>query len=307
MDRSNNLFSVLRVCAVAIALPIPLFGQEAGAPQQREADAAKTYRLAYDFRPGETVRWAVVHQATVRTTMQGTTQTARTRSESIKVWKVVRVSKDRTEIDLVHSVERVKMTNQLPNRAKVTYDSAKESRPPAGFETVANTIGVPLTEIRMTEYGKVLRRQEKRQQTPSRPDMPFAITLPEEPVAVGHVWSETYELSVPGRTGTPMKVKTRRRFKLESVKNSVATINVAYQVLTPINDPAVEAQLVQRLTKGTVKFDIDRGRILSQQLDVDKRVLGFSGPTSSIHHVMRRTERLLGNEEKVASKPSTQQ
>jgi len=306
MNRSHLRFTLRLICAAAATLATPLFGQAAG-PTRPDAGAAKTYRLAYQFHPGETIRWSVVHQATVRTTMQGTTQTARTRSESIKVWKVVGVSKDGTEIDLVHSVAQVKMTNQLPNRAKVTYDSTKDARPPAGFETVAKTIGVPLTEIRLTEYGKVLRRREKRQQTPSRPDMPLVITLPEEPVAVGHVWSETYKLSVPNRAGIPTKVKTRRRFELESVNNGIATIDVAYQVLTPINDPTIEAQLAQRLAKGTVKFDCDRGRIVFQQMDVDKRVLGFSGPTSSIHHVMRRTERLLGSEKKLASKPSTQQ
>jgi len=306
MDRSYSFCVARLVCMAAATLSAPFFGQAAG-PPQAEAGAAKTYRLAYQFHPGETIRWSVVHQATVRTTMQGTTQTARTRSESIKVWKVVGVSKDGTEFDLVHSVARVKMTNQLPNRAKVTYDSTKDARPPAGFETVAKTIGVPLTEVRMTEYGKVLLRQDKSKQAPSRPDMPLAITLPEEPVAVGHVWSETYKLSVPSHAGIPTQVKTRRRFELESVNNGVATIDVAYQVLTPINDPTVEAELAQRLAKGTVKFDCDRGRILFQQMDVDKRVLGFSGPTSSIHHVMRRTEHLLGSEKKLASKPSTQQ
>ncbi len=60
-----------------------------------------------------------------------------------------------------------------------------------------------------------------------------------------------------------------------------------------MNDPAIEAQLIQRLTKGWLKFDIERGRVVSQQLDMDRRVIGFSGAASSMHYLTRFTEELL--------------
>jgi hypothetical protein len=51
--------------------------------------------------------------------------------------------------------------------------------------------------------------------------------------------------------------------------------------------------------KGTVRFNVGRGRVESQLFEVDKRVLGFAGPTSSMHYVMRMEERFT--EAKLAS------
>jgi hypothetical protein len=54
-----------------------------------------------------------------------------------------------------------------------------------------------------------------------------------------------------------------------------------------------------------VKFDINAGRIVGQQMDIDKRILGFAGPTSSMQYIMRMEEKLLKKGEKVAAKPNT--
>jgi hypothetical protein len=54
--------------------------------------------------------------------------------------------------------------------------------------------------------------------------------------------------------------------------------------------------------KGTARFDIEKGRIDSQLFEVDKRVLGFAGPTSSMHYVMRMEEKFT--DEKLVARPS---
>ncbi len=96
-------------------------------------------------------------------------------------------------------------------------------------------------------------------------------------------------------------VKTRRHFTLKSVKNGVATIQATQQVLSPVDAP-IEAQLAQRMMKGTIRFDLRHGRILAQRMDVDRRILGFAGPASSMHYVMRMEERLA---DKSTTKPAT--
>ena len=63
--------------------------------------------------------------------------------------------------------------------------------------------------------------------------------------------------------------------------------------MTPIQDPGIEAQLLQYETVGKVRFDIDAGQILERQIDVDKSVVGFRGEASSIHYVGRSTEIVL--------------
>ena len=164
-------------------------------------------------------------------------------------------------------------------------------------------MGVPLTQVKMTPHGKVIKRVEKALQAGNRRDTPIAIPLPEEPVKIGAVWNEPHDVTVQLPGGKSRKVSTRRRFQLKSVKTGVATITVAYQVLTPINNAQIKAQLLQRLHKGVIRFDIDEGRVIAQRLDIDDRAIGFSGPASSTHYLMRFEERLLKPNERVAAKP----
>jgi hypothetical protein len=65
------------------------------------------------------------------------------------------------------------------------------------------------------------------------------------------------------------------------------------QLLTPVRNPKVRSQLIQRLTNGTVKFDIDAGRVISRQTDWDETVIGFEGPDSLMKYLARFTEELL--------------
>src|SRR5690606_13402432 len=126
--------------------------------------------------------------------------------------------------------------------------------------------------------------------------------LPENPVKIGDTWDDPREVKVKLQDGNSKTVKTRRHFKLKSVQSGVAVIEATYQILSPINEQ-IEAQLAQRMMEGEIRFDIDAGKVLSQAMDVDKRVLGFAGATSSMHYVMRMEEKLVEKPTEVARKP----
>ncbi len=286
-----KLFALLAV--VASFLPTCVIGAE--------QDARDKVTLAYKFKVGDTLRYSIDHRATVRSTIEGTTQKAITRSESVKVWKVIDVMPD-GEIEFMHMVDRLKMTNRLPDRAEMVYDSAKDEAPPPGFADAAAAVGVPLSVIRMSQRGDVIDRNVKHRQPAADTEAPVTLLLPEGPVAVGDTWNEPRAVPVQTADGAKREIQTRRHYELAKVANGIASIDVSYQVLSPV-DPAIEAQLIQRLLKGTAKFDIERGRILSQHMEVDERVLGFAGPTSSMHYVMKMDEDLLDDEKKVAAKP----
>ena len=132
-------------------------------------------------------------------------------------------------------------------------------------------------------------------------DAPIALRLPEQPVAIGETWDESFDVQVKLQKGGSKTLQTRRHHKLTEVKDGIATIEVTYQVLSPIDAP-IEVQIVQRLMSGEVKFDIAKGRIAGQQMDVDKRILGFAGPTSSVQYVMKMQEKLLKDVPKTTAK-----
>jgi hypothetical protein len=227
----------------------------------------------------------------VETSMQGTTQTAETRSSSIKLWKVNEASPDGV-VSFEHSVESLDMWQQTQGHQAVRYNSSTDTEVPDVYKDVAKQVGIPLTAVTMDRNGKILKRDEKFRQANVN-SMPMAVVLPGEPVAVGAVWTTPLEMEVRQQDRSITKVKGRYRYLLDKVSDGVAVIQVESQVLSLIHDPAIEAQLMQRLPSGTVRFDIEAGRIISQQMDLDKRVIGFSGPSSSMHCLTRLTEELL--------------
>jgi hypothetical protein len=265
-----------------------------------KATANSKYSLTYKFKAGEVIRWEVVHRAVVDTTIQGTNQTAETRSTSVKAWQVTDVTPDGT-VTLVHMVESIDMWQKMQGRQEVHYNSRTDDKVPPGYEEIAQAVGVPLTLVTLDAHGTVLKREEKHRQS-NASNMPLAIPLPAEPVPVGHTWSVPADVEVILHGGTSKKIQTRQKFVLEKVVGGLATIAMETQVLTPLNDPAIEAQLVQRFTNGTLRFDLENGRVVSQQLDLDRKVVGFSGTSSSMHYLTRFTEELLTDDSPVAYK-----
>jgi hypothetical protein len=267
-----------------------------------ETAAEEKHTLQYKFEMGEVLRYSVKHMTNIRTTIEGSTQEAESKSASIKAWKVTDVLPDDV-MEFIHVVEEVKMSNRVPNRAVTTYDSKTDKTPPPGFEQAARAVGVPLSLIRIKPSGEIVHREEKHPQPAASDDMPITLQLPDEPIGVGEQWDFTYDVAAERKSGAKLQVRTRRVCTLKSVKGDIATIGVDYQVLTPVSS-FVESQLIERLTKGTVRFDMKRGRLISQRFDADKRVLGFHGDASSMHFVSRLEERLLKPGERLARKTS---
>ncbi|RIK86179.1 MAG: hypothetical protein DCC67_03130 [Planctomycetota bacterium] len=273
------------LCALAFGLV------STAASADDTAEAPQKYLLQYKFAVGEILRYDVRHATDVRTTIDGTTEKSETRSDSVKAWKVTDVLPS-GEMEFMHVVEWVRMTNDSGNGAGRQYDSRKDAQPPRGFEQAARAVGVPLSLVRIAPDGEVVLRQEKHPQPKPSEDLPITLLLPKEPIAVGAKWSRSYEVPAKRKNGTTMQIQTRRVATLRSVTSGVATIDFEYQILTPV-EPYVRAALVERLAQGTVRFDVERGRILSQEQNVDKRVLGFASEASSMHFVSRLSERLL--------------
>lgn len=289
-----TLFSMLTL--------LPLGGIAAHASDDTSSQAeSEACLLQYKFSLGEVLRYGVTHSTDIRTTIEGTSQQAESKSESIKAWKVTDVLPN-GNLEFVHVVEVVRMANSVPNCAPAEYDSESDNTPPPGFEQAAHAVGVPLSVVRISPSGEVLQREEKHPQPASSDDLPITLRLSEHPIPIGEQWDDTYEVPAERKSGAKLKVRTRRVCTLKQVEGDIATIDVEYQILSPVS-AFIESQLVQRMTKGTVRFDIQRGRIVSQQLDVDRRVLGFAGATSSMHYLSRFEERLLKPGERLARKP----
>lgn len=255
----------------------------AGSVGAAEPEAAPAPRLRYSFAPGQRIAARVSHRALTETTVSGTTQTVETMTDSTKIWTVVDVDAE-GRATLEHSVDDVTMTSRTSDRGEVRWTSRGSEPPPPGYEGVRQSLGVPLTRLVVGRDGSVLDRRDLRPCPPSASgDLPV-VPLPEEAVAVGAEWSIPQEVVVEVPAGPRKAVRTRLRYTLQSFHDGVATIHVDTTVLTPVDDPRLEARLLERIWEGTIRFDADAGRVLSRRTGIDRRVVGFSGPESSLRY-----------------------
>ncbi|WP_164102374.1 hypothetical protein [Candidatus Laterigemmans baculatus] len=259
------------------------------------AAAEADYALQYKFRQGEQVRYRVVHMAKTKTRMGDTEETSQVRTVSVKVWDITEVN-DEGDTRFNHGVASVEMSQQAGDAEEIRWDSTSDDIPPVQFSQVAERLGRTLGSVLINSQGQVKERSEGSGGSSSLGMGDVTMPLPANRVKVGDNWAVPREVRARNEAGTQKIIKIRELYTLEKVQTGVATISVRSEPLTPIEDQAVKSQLVQQLSNGTIRFDIDAGRVLSRQLDWDETVVGFQGASSMMEYRARLTEELEASE-----------
>ena len=255
----------------------------------------------------------MTQQTRVDTTIGGSSNVAEVATISQKSWRVVEVDKDGA-VTFETQWDKIDMRQKMSGREEVRYNSETDKDPPAGYETTAASIGVPLSHLTISSNGKLLNREIKSDKAKPFMDgkatyqatQQLLVPLPNEPVFIGQPWSIPVDLTVKLESG-PRAIQARHRYKIDKVESGVATISCE-TILPPLNDPELRSQLIQQMGTTKIEFDIAKGKVLSQVTDVDERVIGFKGNESSIHFLSRFTETLLTGDAKktVAVQKTTQ-
>jgi len=248
--------------------------------------------LRYQLAANETLRYEVTHVAKTKTRIRGAEEAAQVHTVSEKVWKVEAVTED-GGMKFMHSVDAVEMMQKSGQADEIRWSSRSGEAAPILFQAVAEQMKQPIATVTINPRGQETERQQH-----SGTEMQFGmggltIAFPEEPVTVGSSWSVPREIKARGEAGEVKRIKARDTFTLEKVQTGVATLQVRTEILTPIEAASIKAQIVQQLSNGTIRFDVDAGRVLNKQLDWDETVVGFQGPNSLIEYRARVTETLL--------------
>jgi len=273
-----------------------------GAAGTGKSFANETYLLRYKLKAGEQVVTRVSHQSETQTMISGVSEDSSARTSSIKVWDVQSVD-DAGTMTFVYRIDWVEISQTIADETS-SYHSENDDQAPAVFQHVADSVSKPLATISIDPVGELVRR-DRDFNVPFLGIGEITVALPREAVAVGAQWQVARDLRLKLDSRKYKMIKVRELYCLERVSAGVATISIMTQPLTPIHDPAVEAQLIQQLSKGTIKFDIDNGRLLSKRLDWSEKVFGFQGPESSMRYDANWTEELLPSRARTASKSKT--
>jgi hypothetical protein len=263
--------------------------------------ADPSYEFKYKLAAGLTYPSEVTQQLSVQTTISGVKEDSVTNSVSGKSWHIESVDAE-GNITLVHKVDSVKMSQRTSGKDAASYDSTQDKEIPGEYQSLEGTIGVPLTKVLMNAYGRISKREDLKPQTnPGIGDL--TLSLPEEAIRVGDSWMVPDEVTVKV-ANTPTVIKLRYAYTLLSVSAGLATISYRTEVLSPIsNDARVMSQLVGRMQKGEIKFDIDEGCPISRKSEINQTIVGFAGENSSMQYDMRATEEFGQGVAIVASLP----
>jgi len=285
--RLRTIFTAL----VVITFSSATFAQDIAAELAQATKQLDTteYELSYQLGKGEQIRYDVDQRATVDTKISGNQQKSESTTKSVKVWDVTGTTAN--SITFEYSIDSVDMWQKEEGRAALSYDSTKDKEPPVAFHSVAEKLQKTLATITIDRHGNVI----KRDRGSGAPDLGFGgpvVPLPSKPVRLNQTWSVPKKLLLRNKAKVAREVKLQVKYRLEQVKSGVATISVRTEVLTALDDAALKSQLVQQLSNGTIRFDMDAGRVLSKQLEWNENVIGFDGPSSNMKYLARFTEQL---------------
>ncbi len=269
-----------------LLLPKVGFGQATKATGA--ASSPNEVLLRYKLSQGQIIESEVVHLAKTDTKIEATDQSSQSRSISKKIWEVTKVQPDGT-MTFVLRVEEVDMSQQIGDAEEVHYNSAKDKEPPAMFKNVAESLKKPIATITISPRGEIQSRDDKSM-SPTLGMGDVTLTFPEKAMSIGSSWEVPREIRVRLEDGGTKVIKIRELYTLEKFSAGVATISVASEPITPYDDPKIEAQVVQQLSNGKIKFDVDAGRLISKELQWNEKVVGFSGPGSMMNYAARYSE-----------------
>ncbi|MCU0707206.1 MAG: hypothetical protein MUF23_02835 [Pirellula sp.] len=251
--------------------------------------------LRYRFEPGMVIRSEVTHLAKNGTRIDSVQQEANSRTVTDKSWRVIAADGGTTTFE--YWIDRVDMSQQVGDAEEIRYNSDEPTDAiPPQFAGAADTVGKRVSTIRIDETGMVVARSDIH--NPPHMGMgDVTLPLPKNPVSVGATWEIPREMKIQRKDGTQRLVKFREFFKLEKISAGVATVSVKSEPLSTMGEPSEEAQILQQLSNGTIRFDIDAGRMIAKELAWDHQVVAFSGPGSVLEYSARLNDEVVAVEE----------
>ncbi|MCC9644129.1 DUF6263 family protein [Rhodopirellula sp. JC740] len=274
-----------------VSSPSAVWSEERSVLETSGNENNQTYTLKHSLQPQQTLRYKVTHIAKTKTRINGSEEIANVHTTSNRAWQVADASEKEMTFD--HSIESVAMTQQSGEAEEVRWDSTSGEEPPKIFSVVASQIGTPLATVTINSQGQEIRREDHAGTKSSLGMGSLALALPDKPVKIGESWAVPSEIQARTEDGFVKQIKIRQLYTLKKVKAGVATLSVKSETLTPIEEESLRAQVIQQLSNGTLRFDVDNGYLLSKELNWDESVVGFQGPGSMMEYRAKMTEELL--------------
>ena len=261
------------------------------------------YLFRYKLEPGLVISSEVTHLAKTDTKIDSAEQNSHSRTVSQKTWEVTRVKDG--EMTFEYRILDIDMSQRIGAETEIRYSSKSGEEPAVQFKSAADSVGKVISTVTIDEQGMIIARSDDTN-PPNLGMGDITLPVPKNPVAIGATWEIPREIRIRREDGSFKTVRFRELFRFDKVSAGVATIAVRSEMLTAISEPKEEAQVLQQLSNGTIRFDLDAGRMISKELGWDKVVVGFSGAGSVMDYSARLEEQVTQADVKpIVSKSAT--
>lgn len=292
MQTAARQFLALMLMTSSIA-----FADENQPAAQTDSSTDPTeYHLRYKFAPGEFLHYETESSSTMTVAAGQFSQVLKESRQTQKHLRVVTV--DATgNVVLEPVIDHAIMSAQADDGKPVIYDSESKVLPPKQFSEVAGTIGKASIRVRYDATGKIDEvlpipglegKLSKDESTHA-----FLVVLPDKPAKIGFSWNDDFEVLVSINRTLSKPITIRRRYTLEEVTDGIAQIDFRTYPMSIVNEPQLQAQLIQRSISGRVKFDIESGKIIEWSSNGTGQVFNAFGPTSAMQASSKSVERYV--------------
>ncbi len=273
----------------------------------------KQVLLRYRFQPNQFLHYKVVHEMIIQMQAKALKEVTKNLTTSRQHLRVVSVDEDGNAI-METMLDHVKMKSQFDDNPPTEFDSDDPDKRPAQFEHILKSVGKPQGRVRVNAMGKVLEMNvtagknatakngvikniSKTDADKPEPEKlesySLLVPLPEKPVGLGEQWIDYMDIKVQVNKTLTRTVKVRRAYTLTKLDGNIAKIEFKTSILDDPQDPEVRVQLIQRSPSGSIRFDIENGKIISNTMHSDQTEIGIAGDASSMRAVSNRTETLF--------------
>jgi len=251
------------------------------------------YKLEYKLKKGDKFRFTTEQSVATKFSMAGDKEESSSRSMSAKTWKVVNV--DRLgRITFSLTLDSINMWQKTGEGSPIAYNSTRDKEIPDEYATVADSVGKTLAVFTVSPSGRVLNRKSSLRENNFGVGK-VTTPLPDQAVPVGYAWNVPTLIQATDDHDKNIQLKARVRYELAKVTGHTAIIRFKTQVLTPVTSEKVKSTIMQKMTKGEIAFDLEKGVPSVKVVRWNEKAQGFEGPDSFLEYVGKMSEKLVIN------------
>ena len=271
-------------------------------------------QLAWKFSAGESLKYVVKQNMKMTINVAAKTQQIAMNQTMDMQWKIEDVDPASGDVNMGQTVERVQMDSQGGSIGALKFDSSSTEVPdtPSGkalADVFKKLIGQNFG-VHMLSTGKIdrvmvpeslLAALKKSGSTGNSLDeetlkqlmKQSAILLPETPIKTGLIWDSIQQIEMPFGT---MTVTSKLTFQGIDASTGQARISMAPSIsLTPKPGTEINLKLTKTEGRGSLLFDVARGRITKSDLELKMEMQNNSFGQLVDQTIEQRTSMTLAN------------